>query len=34
MTRYSTETRLADLARTAALPDSPCALPVTVGSRE
>jgi len=27
MTRYSTETRLADLARTAALPDSPCALP-------
>jgi hypothetical protein len=27
MTRYSPETRLADLARTAALPDSPCALP-------
>ncbi len=27
MTQYSTETRLADLARTAALPDWPCALP-------
>ncbi len=27
MTRYSAETRVADLARTAALPDSPCVLP-------